>query len=465
MLYHSTRGAAPILNFRDVTMAGLASDGGLYVPQTWPQFSADDIAAMRGLSYQDIAVRVMRPFVAGCLDDATSQGLIAKAYASFDHPEITPLRQLDEDHYLLELFHGPTLAFKDVALQFLGQLFEHFLAESGQRITVLGATSGDTGSAAMAALANRRNIECVILYPEHGPSAIQRRQMTCLAAPNVHAVAVRGSFDECQALVKALFNDPAARRQYNLAAVNSINWARILAQIVYYFVAAVRLGAPDKAVSFVVPTGNFGNIYAAYAAQHCGLPISKLAVASNRNDILTHFFQSGTMAVQPVQASLSPSMDIQVSSNAERLLFDLCQRDAAALTGLMADLQRSGTLMISPYQLGAARQLFTAASLSDEATLATIKQVFTNFNCIIDPHTAVGVGAAEKLTKQLPGPVVMLACAHPAKFPETIQRAINLTSDMPKTLSELLQKPERNAIIDPEIQSVSTFLSANTRAG
>ena len=465
MLYHSTRGGAPVLNFRDVTMAGLASDGGLYVPQSWPQFSPADIAAMRDLSYQEIALRVMRPFVAGCLDDAVLKNLIAKAYAGFAHPEITPLRQLDEDHYLLELFHGPTLAFKDVALQFLGNLFEHFLAESGQRITVLGATSGDTGSAAMAALANRSNIECVILYPNEGPSEIQRRQMTCLDAPNVHAVAVRGSFDDCQALVKALFNDPAARARYRLAAVNSINWARILAQIVYYFVAAIRLGAPGKAVSFVVPTGNFGNIYAAYAAQQCGLPISKLAVASNRNDILTRFFQSGSMAVQMVQPTLSPSMDIQVSSNLERLLFDLCQQDAAALAVLMSGLQSNGSLRISPYQLGAARQHFTAASLSDAETLATIKQAFTNFNCIIDPHTAVGVGVAEKLTKELPGPVVMLACAHPAKFPETIQRAINLTSDVPKSLSELLQKPPRNAIIAAEIQSVSAFLSANTRAG
>lgn len=465
MLYQSTRGTAPLLNFRDVTMAGLAGDGGLYVPQSWPHFSADDIAAMRGLSYQQIAFRVMRPFVVGALDDATLQSLIAKAYSPFDHAEITPLRQLDDDRWLLELFHGPTLAFKDVALQFLGHLFEHFLHESGERMLVLGATSGDTGSAAIAALADRHNIDCVILYPHERPSAIQRKQMTCVAASNIHTLAVKGSFDDCQRMVKAMFNDPAARARYHLAAVNSINWARILAQIVYYFVAAVRLSAPDKAVSFVVPTGNFGNIYAAYAAQQCGLPISKLAVASNANDILPRFFQSGTMAVAPVAATLSPSMDIQISSNFERLLFELTKRDSVALSEQMAALQQQGEFRVTQHQLGEARQLFTAASASDAETLAAIKQALTKFNVILDPHTAVGLAAAEKLTKELPQPVILLGCAHPAKFPETIQGAINLTSPIPETLSQLLKRPERNVIIDAEIQCVSDYLSANIKAG
>jgi threonine synthase len=459
-LYQSTRGQAPDLDFRGVTMTGLAADGGLYVPKAWPQFSAADIRAMQGKTYQEVAFRVMRPFVEGALPDDTLRSLITRAYAVFDDPAITPLRQLDEDHWLLELFHGPTLAFKDIALQLLGHLFEHFLSRSGDHMTVLGATSGDTGSAAIAATANRRNIETFILYPHGRPSDTQRRQMTCVDAPNIHAIAVEGSFDDCQAIVKDLFNDATFRGKHHLAAVNSINWARLLAQIVYYFVAAVRLGAPDRPVSFVVPTGNFGNVYAAWAARQCGLPVSRLAVASNRNDILTRFFASGRMETGEVAATLSPSMDIQVSSNFERLLFELCGHDAAALRQKMEELRVTGRFAVTPLQLGAARQMFTAATVDDDATLAVIRDTHARTGVVLDPHTAVGVAASQILNRELPGPVVMAATAHPAKFPEVIQRAINLTLPMVGRLADLLRKPEREIIIPLDIQKVRAFLSS-----
>ena len=461
--YCSTRGAAPDLDFRGVTMAGLASDGGLYVPCVWPDFSVAEIRAMRGQSYAEIACRVMRPFVEGVLDEATLRRLIEAAYAGFTDPAITPLRHLDADHYLLELFHGPTLAFKDVALQFLGQLFEHFLGETGEHLTVLGATSGDTGSAAIAAMAGRRGVATVILYPHHRPSEIQRRQMTCVTDPAVHVLAIDGSFDDCQQIVKALFNDPALRARHQLAAVNSLNWARILAQIVYYFVAAVQLGAPDRPVSFVVPTGNFGNVYAGYAALRCGLPIAKLAVASNSNDILPRFFTSGRMQVGQVAATLSPSMDIQHASNFERLLFELCARDPTKVVTQQNQFTTQGCYDLKPVQLGAARQFFTAASLTDTETLETIRNSFAASRIILDPHTAVGVGVAEKLARELPTPVVMLACAHPAKFPEVIHRALNLNAPVPESVADLLHKAERMSILPADIQAVSGFLSSNIK--
>ena len=463
-LYRSTRGLAPDLDFRGVTMTGLAADGGLYVPKVWPHFPPADIAAMKGLSYQDIALRVMRPFVAPVLDDATLQRLIAKSYACFGDSAVTPLREMGEGLWLMELFHGPTLAFKDVALQFLGNLFEHFLEQSGERMTVVGATSGDTGSAAIAATANRKNIETIILYPHNRPSDIQRKQMTCVDAPNVHAVAVEGSFDDCQAIVKALFNEPATRAKYNLAAVNSINWTRILAQIVYYFVAAVRLGAPENPVSFVVPTGNFGHVFAAYAAKKCGLPIAKLGVASNRNDILTRFFASGRMEIGEVAETLSPSMDIQISSNFERLLFDLCEGEGAAVRAKMDDLKNKGAFAVSDAQLASARDLFVAARVDDSQTLEVIRDIHARTGIILDPHTAVGVGGCQMVKNELSGNIITLACAHPAKFPEVIQRAINVKVDPPKDVADLLRKPERKTIIRPDIQAVKDILSSRIGA-
>lgn len=464
-LYKSTRGRSAELDFKGVTLTGLADDGGLFVPCQWPHFSEADIVAMRGLSYQEIAFRVMKPFVQGALPEADLRHLIESAYKNFDHPEITPLTRFAEDAYLLDLFHGPTYAFKDVALQFLGQVFDYFLAQSGEKMTVLGATSGDTGSAAMEAVAGRQNIDAVILFPQGRPSEIQQRQMTCIEAPNVQAVAIEGTFDDCQSIVKALFNDAAFKKEHRLTAVNSINWARILAQIVYYFVAAVRLGAPDVAPSFVVPTGNFGNIFAAYAAMRCGLPVSKLAVATNSNDILTRFFASGAMEPHGVAQTLSPSMDIQISSNFERLLFDLCQRDAAQLSAYMAALDSDKHFEVSKLQLGMARQYFTAAAVSNEETLQMIAEAYKGTNLVLDPHTAVGVKAAQKLRNELPKPVVMLACAHPAKFPLIIQRAINHNISLPEKLLQLLQKPERSLILPADIQAVKGFLSSRVTHG
>jgi threonine synthase len=457
ILYHSTRGNAPELDLRGATMAGLASDGGLYLPKAWPTFSGTDLTAMKGKSYIDIAMAVLKPFVDGVLNDAVLKQLLTQAYAGFEDPAITPLRNVGKDLHILELFHGPTLAFKDVALQLLGGVFEYFLHQSGERITVIGATSGDTGSAAMAALANRQNINVFILYPNKGPSDIQRKQMTCIDAKNVHAIAVEGTFDDCQAIVKSLFNDAPVRKKYNLAAVNSINWLRILAQMVYYFVAVAHF-AP-KQISFVVPTGNFGNVFAAYAAKRCGLPISKLAIASNRNDILTRFFESGQMKAESVQSSLSPSMDIQISSNFERLLFDLCGGSGADVEKLMNTMRDQGEFTVTPQQLGQARQYFTAARVSDEETLATIASVYKESAYILDPHSAVAVAAARKLRQELPEPVLTLACAHPAKFPETIRRAIGIESPLPPAVAELLLKPERSVFLPADRLKIERFLA------
>ena len=449
ILYQSTRGEAPRLDFRGVTLAGLAADGGLYVPEAWPQFAPVDLAVLKNKPYVEVAERILLPFVTPVLSEDSLRAILEKTYAAFPDAVVTPLRQLSERHWVLELFHGPTLAFKDVALQLLGHVFEHFLAQSGQRITVIGATSGDTGSAAMAALAGRKNIDVFILYPNKGPSEIQRKQMTCIDAPNIHAVAIEGSFDDCQAIVKAMFADTEFRTRYNLAAVNSINWLRILAQMVYYFVAAVNTAgmnvAGPRPVSFVVPTGNFGNVYAGYAAMKCGLPVSKFAVASNRNDILTRFFTSGHMKAEAVHSTLSPSMDIQISSNFERLLFDLCERDGAQVRHYMDQMRTKGEFFVTPVELAMARQVFTAACADDELTLKTIADVYKESGYILDPHSAVGVAASRLLTKELPEPIITLACAHPAKFPETIRRAIGITPSLPESVANLLQKPERSS--------------------
>ena len=461
IFYQSTRGRAPELDLRGVTMTGLAADGGLYVPKTWPHFAPSDLAAMAGQSYLDTAFQVLRPFTAGVLPDAKLRELLQTAYASFADPAVTPLKKLDERLWVLELFHGPTLAFKDVALQLLGGVFESFVA--GDRpVTVVGATSGDTGSAAMAALAGRKNINVFILYPNKGPSDIQRKQMTCMDAPNVHAVAVDGTFDDCQAIVKSLFNDPALRAKHNFAAVNSINWLRILAQMAYYFVAAAHFS--PRPVSFAVPTGNFGNVYAAYAAMQCGLPVSKLAVASNRNDILTRFFASGKMKAEGVASTLSPSMDIQISSNFERLLFDLCGRDGAQVQTYMDSMRDQGLFAVTPMQFGMARQTFTAARVDDEATIKTIQDVYSDHGYILDPHSAVGVAAAKMLAKELPEPVIALACAHPAKFPDTIKRAIGIEPALPPAIAALLQKPERTSLLPSDAVAVEAFITQKVAA-
>lgn len=458
MLYHSTRGTAQELDLRTATLAGLASDGGLYVPKSWPQFTAADIASFKDKPYIEVADKILAPFAHPSLSPEDLRSLLAKTYRAFPDTAVTPLKALDDRHWVLELFHGPTLAFKDIALQFLGHVFEYFLLHNHQRLTVVGATSGDTGSAAMAALAGRKNIDVFILYPHKGPSDIQRKQMTCIDAPNVHAIAIEGSFDDCQAIVKALFSHTEFRSKHNLAAVNSINWLRIMAQMVYYFVAAAHFGG-TRPVSFVVPTGNFGNVYAGYAALNCGLPISKLAVASNRNDILTRFFSSGKMKAEAVHSTLSPSMDIQISSNFERLLFDLCGKNGASVSTYMEQMRGQGEFSVTPMQLGMARQIFTAARSDDELTLKTIRDVYKESGMILDPHTAVGVAASRLLAHELPEPIISLACAHPAKFPETIQRALGITPPLPESVNELLRKPERSTTLPAHIEAVQKYMN------
>jgi threonine synthase len=456
ILYHSTRGNAPDVDFRTMTLTGLAPDGGLYVPTAWPKFSVESIAAMRGKPYTEVAETVLSPFIGDSIPQKTFREILQKTYAVF--PDVVaPLMQLDDRHWMMELFHGPTLAFKDIALQLLGNIFEYFVAQDGNRMTVLGATSGDTGSAAMAALATRKNIDVFILYPAKGPSDIQRKQMTCIDAPNVHAIAVDGSFDDCQRIVKELFNDESFRTKHNLAAVNSINGLRILAQMVYYFYAAANFGS--RPVSFVVPTGNFGNVYAAYAAMKCGLPISKLAVASNRNDSLTRFFTSGKMQTDAVQSTVSPSMDIQISSNFERLLFDLCGGDGIAVNLRMNQLHALGEFAVTPLQLGMARQIFTAARVDDEQTTQTIADVYKESSYILDPHSAVGVAASRILARELPAPVICLGCAHPAKFPDTINRAVGVVPELPPAVAALMQKPERTTSSSADTLAIKKLIA------
>jgi threonine synthase len=455
MRYISTRGQAPACDFATAVLQGLAPDGGLYLPETWPRFSEADLLAMRDLSYPQLAARIIQPFVGDTLSPAELQKLINESYATFDAPDVTPLVKLgDDQHYLLELFHGPTLAFKDVALQFLGRLFDVLLKKSGRHATVIGATSGDTGSAAIAGCMATDNLRVFILFPQQGPSEIQRRQMTTVAAQNVHALAIDGTFDDCQRIVKQLFADTALNQKHNFLAVNSINWARIMAQIVYYFYAALRAAPPGRAVSFVVPTGNFGNIFAAYAAGKMGLPIAKLVAATNSNDAVQRFFSTGTIVPSAVTPSISPSMDIQIPSNLERLLFDLCDGDAAKLRALMAGAASPQGLQITPLQLGKARQFFTAGTASDAETLQAIKTTYAAHKYILDPHSAVGVAVGGKLAHELPLPIIHLGCAHPAKFPETIKSALGRESEKPKQINNLYDNPERVTLLPADTARV-----------
>ncbi|MEQ8806096.1 MAG: threonine synthase [Rhodospirillales bacterium] len=441
--YISTRGQAPALGFEDVLLAGLARDGGLYVPETWPQFSADDIRAMKDLSYPDLALKVMEPFIGDAIPAADLKALVEDAYATFDAPDVLPLKQTGDDEYLLELFHGPTLAFKDVAMQVLGRFFDYVLKKRGQRITIVGATSGDTGSAAIEACRDKDAIDIFMLHPKGRVSPVQEAQMTSVQAANVHNIAIEGTFDDCQDRVKDLFNDGDFRDRFNLSAVNSINWARVMAQIVYYFWAAVKLGAPDKPVAFSVPTGNFGNVFAGYGAMQMGLPISKLVVGSNANDILARFFASGAMEMAGVVPTTSPSMDIQVSSNFERLLFDLVDRDGAACARVLTDFRKTGRFEVSAAQLARARKVFAGARFDDDATKAVIKQVHEQTGELIDPHSAVGVGAARECRGETDAPMVILATAHPAKFPDAVEDATGLRPALPARLADLLDRPKR----------------------
>ncbi|MFN3077893.1 MAG: threonine synthase, partial [Alphaproteobacteria bacterium] len=376
MKYVSTRGKAPVLTFEDVLLTGLARDGGLYVPESWPTFEAEEIRDLRGLTYAEMAVAVMLPYVGAAVTESELADIVDASYAGFGHGAVAPLKQIGPDQWLLELFHGPTLAFKDYAMQFLGRMFEHVLTQRGERVVIVGATSGDTGSAAIEAFRGREAVDIFILHPKGRVSEVQRRQMTTVLADNVHNIAVEGTFDDCQDLVKALFNDLAFRDEMRLSAVNSINWARIMAQTVYYFWAAVSLGAPDRPVAFSVPTGNFGNVFAGYVAQAMGLPVDRFIIGSNSNDILTRFFESGAMAMAPVVPTLSPSMDIQVSSNFERLLFELYGRDGAEITRIMTEFRDTGQFTIDGSLLQEARELFRGFSRDDAETSATIAAMY-----------------------------------------------------------------------------------------
>jgi threonine synthase len=444
MQYVSTRGRAPALDFEGVTLAGLASDGGLYVPAEWPRFSAEDIRAMRGLAYPDLAARIMAPFVNPSLSAEELRGLCHTVYGDFGHAAVTPLVQLDAQHWLLELFHGPTLAFKDVALQLLGRLFETFLARRGERLTIVGATSGDTGSAAIRAVAGLERVEIFMLHPRGRVSEVQRRQMTTVRAPNVHNLAIAGSFDDAQAHVKRMFTDGDVTSVLNLGAVNSINWARLMAQVVYYFASALQLGAPERKVAYSVPTGNFGDVFAGYVAAKMGLPIERLIVATNINDILHRALSAGDYSAGGVTPTITPSMDIQVSSNFERLLFDAGGRDGAALAEQMRAFEQTKAMQLTKAQAQGAAALFTSARANQVETARALQWAYRAAGQVIDPHTGVGLHAARVLAAGLPSgvPLVTLATAHPAKFPDAVERAIGLRPALPARVGDLFGRAE-----------------------
>ena len=458
MRYVSTRGRAPALGFDDALLAGLAEDGGLYVPESWPRFSRGDIRALRGLPYAELAERVMAPFLGGCLPAGDFARIVADTYRAFDHPAVAPLKELDADRWLLELFHGPTLSFKDFALQLVGRLFDHVLGQRGRRITIVCATSGDTGSAAIEACRDREAIDIFILHPRGRVSEVQRRQMTTVASANVHNVAVEGTFDDCQDLVKALFADREFRLGYQLGAVNSINWARIMAQIAYYFAAAVALGAPERQVAFAVPTGNFGNVYAAYAARRMGLAVSRLVVGSNRNDILTRFFEDGVMQMVPVTPTISPSMDIQISSNFERLLFDFYGRDGERLAPVMARFRRHGTVTFGKERWRRIGRFFAGHRLDDEATGTAIRRLYEATGELLDPHTAIGISAGAACHRDRGSPLIAVATAHAAKFPDAVEAATGIRPALPARLADLYARPEHVYGLPADLDAVRGFI-------
>jgi threonine synthase len=461
--YISTRGVAPALDFEDVLLAGLARDGGLYVPEAWPLLSDVQIRGLSGRTYAETTARVLAPYTAGGLSEADLGALLAEAYAGFGHAAVAPLKQIGPRHWLLELFHGPTLAFKDHALQAVGRLFDRVLAKRGQRVTIVGATSGDTGSAAIEACRDRASLDVFILFPRGRVSEVQRRQMTTVAAANVHAIAVDGTFDDCQDLVKAMFNDQAFRDRHRLSAVNSINWARIAVQIGYYAAAAVALGAPDRRVAFAVPTGNFGNVFAAYAAKRMGFPIERLVLGSNSNDILTRFLASAEMAMSQVSPTLSPSMDIQVSSNFERLLFEALGRDGARVAETLTRFRKDGCYRLDDDAMGQIRGLFEGHRLDDAGTVEVIRRVYRETGELLDPHSAIGVAAAEKARLDPGLPVISVATAHPAKFADAIERAVGFRPKLPERLAGLMEAKERVSDLPNDLQAVEAFIAARVK--
>ncbi|MBE8717336.1 threonine synthase [Cellvibrio polysaccharolyticus] len=465
MKYISTRGQAPALSFEDVVLTGLAPDGGLYVPETIPSFSKEEIASWAGLPYQELAFKVMQPFIAGALSDDEFKKIINDAYSTFRHDGIAPLVQTAHNEWILELFQGPTLAFKDFALQFLGHLLDHLLKKRNQKVVVMGATSGDTGSAAIEGCRRCDNIDIFIMHPHNRVSNVQRRQMTTVIAANVHNIALEGNFDDCQNMVKASFGDQSFLPQgRQLVAVNSINWARIMAQIVYYFYAGLALGAPHRDVAFSVPTGNFGDIFAGYLAKKMGLPIDQLVIATNSNDILHRCISSNDHSKNQLQHTLSPSMDIMVSSNFERMLFDLYDRDGNAIRQLMDDF-KSGSMTLAESALSRARELFTSYGVSDDVTIDVIREVFERTEYLLDPHTAIGVEAARKTRRRQDIPMICLATAHPAKFPEAVRKAGQAEDPaLPHHMQDLFEREEKFSVLPQDLASVQQFIASNVRA-
>ena len=462
MKYVSTRGKSSAIEFEDVLLAGLAPDGGLYVPETYPLFSKEQMRKMRSLSYPELAAEIMAPFTAGCLSKEELKEIAGQAYGNFSHTAVAPLKQIGCGLWVMELFYGPTLAFKDYALQIVGRMFDLVLKRSNRRITILGATSGDTGSAAIEACKGCSNLDIFILHPHNRVSEVQRRQMTTTIASNVYNIALQGTFDDCQAAVKALFADEAFREKYHLSAVNSINWARIMAQIVYYFYAALSLGAPDREVSFAVPTGNFGNIFAGYVAKRMGLPVKNLFLGSNENDILPRFLETGIMEKREVKPSISPSMDIQVSSNFERLLFEMLNRDTAEVSRLMEIFKYEKSYQVKQETLAKIQEIFSGVRCSDTQTKEQIKKVYMSSGEIVDPHSAIGFAAAEKFGEE-GVPNVVLATAHPSKFPVPVREATGVTPALPSGLSDLMTRRESFTVLPNTLDSIKYFIETAQR--
>ena len=465
MRYISTRGQAPALNFEDVLLAGLASDGGLYVPENLPRFTQEEIASWAGLPYHELAFNVMRPFVAGSISDADFKAILKDTYGAFAHTSVAPLRQLDANEWVMELFHGPTLAFKDFALQLLGRLLDHFLTKRGERAVILGATSGDTGSAAIEGCRRCESVDIFILHPHNRVSEVQRRQMTTIAGDNIHNIAIEGNFDDCQEMVKASFADQGFLKGTRLVAVNSINWARIMAQIVYYFHAALQVGGPQRSMAFSVPTGNFGDIFAGYLARNMGLPISQLVVATNRNDILHRFMSGNRYDKDTLHPSLSPSMDIMVSSNFERLLFDMHGRNGALVKELMDNFKQTGKLSVEDERWTETRRLFDSLAVDDEATCATIAEVYRDCGELLDPHTAIGVHAARECRRSMSTPMITLGTAHPVKFPEAVRKAGLDEPQLPAHLADLFERAERCTVLPNSLTDIQQFVAAHGNRG
>ena len=463
LAYVSTRGDAPALGFADAMLAGLARDGGLYVPEVWPRLDEATIAGFAGRPYAEVAEAVIAPYVGDAIAPDALRAMIREAYAVFRHPAVTPLVQTGPNRFVLELFHGPTIAFKDVAMQLLARMMDHVLAERGLRTTIIGATSGDTGGAAIEAFRGRDRADVFILMPHGRVSEVQRRQMTTAPDANVHAIALDGSFDDCQALVKAAFNHHAFRDRLALGGVNSINWARVLAQAVYYFVAGAALGAPGRAVDFVVPTGNFGDVFAGYVAKKMGLPIGRLVVATNVNDILARTLETGRYEVKGVTPTTSPSMDIQVSSNFERLLFDAGGRDASAVKRAMSSLQQSGAFALDERALAAIRAEFDAGRADEAEVAETIGRVRREAGYLLDPHTAVAHAVADKAGLDPATPTVVLSTAHPAKFPDAVEAASGVRPELPAHLSELMNAPERISQLPNDLGELEAFVEKRAR--